>query len=109
MKLYRALQSQGFGSRKACIAFVRAGAVEINGEPCDNPETEVDPSGLVLTLDGVAWAYREKAYVLMHKPVGYECSHHPSHHSSVFDLLPSPLIQRGTARSGHHRLAVVFR
>jgi 16S rRNA pseudouridine516 synthase len=95
MKLYRALQSQGFGSRKACIAFVRAGAVEINGEPCDNPETEVDPSGLVLTLDGVAWAYREKAYVLMHKPVGYECSHHPSHHSSVFDLLPSPLIQRG--------------
>jgi 16S rRNA pseudouridine516 synthase len=95
MKLYRALQSQGLGSRKGCVAHVRAGVVEVNGELCDNPEAEVDPSGLVLTLDGVHWPYREKAYVLMHKPVGYECSHHPSHHSSVFDLLPLPLIQRG--------------
>ncbi len=95
MKLVRALQSQGFGSRKGCVALVRAGAVEVNGVPCDNPEAEVDPSGLVLTVAGVAWVYREKAYVLMHKPVGYECSHHPSHHSSVFDLLPQPLKQRG--------------
>jgi 16S rRNA pseudouridine516 synthase len=95
MKLYRALQSQGFGSRKGCVARVRAGAVAVNGVPCDNPEAEVDLSGLVLTLDGVAWSYREKVYVMMHKPAGYECSHHPSHHSSVFDLLPPPLIQRG--------------
>ena len=27
MKLYRVLQSQGFGSRKGCLARVRAGAV----------------------------------------------------------------------------------
>jgi len=95
MKLYRALQSQGFGSRKGCVAQVRAGAVAVNGVLCDDPETEVDPAGLELTLDGVAWAYREKAYVLMHKPAGYECSHHPSHHPSVFSLLPPPLLQRG--------------
>jgi 16S rRNA pseudouridine516 synthase len=95
MKLVRALQSQGFGSRKGCVARVRAGAVEVNGVLCENPEAEVDPLDLVLTLDGVAWPYREQAYVLMHKPAGYECSHHPSHHSSVFDLLPPPLIQRG--------------
>jgi len=95
MKLYRALQSQGFGSRKGSIARVRAGAVAVNGVVCDDPETEVDPAGLELTLDGVAWTYREKAYVLMHKPAGYECSHHPSHHPSVFSLLPPPLLQRG--------------
>lgn len=95
MKLYRALQSQGFGSRKGCIARVRAGAVAVNGVVCADPEAEVDPAGLELTLDGVAWPYREKAYVLMHKPAGYECSHHPSHHPSVFALLPPPLLQRG--------------
>ena len=95
MKLYRVLQSQGFGSRKGCVARVRAGAVAVNGMVCDDPETEVDPPGLELTLDGVAWTYREKAYVLMHKPAGYECSHHPSHHPSVFSLLPPPLLQRG--------------
>jgi 16S rRNA pseudouridine516 synthase len=95
MKLTRALQSQGFGSRKGCTARVRAGAVEVNGVVCVDPEAEVDPAGLELTLDGVTWTYREKAYVLMHKPVGHECSHHPSHHPSVFALLPPPLLQRG--------------
>lgn len=95
MRLCRALQSQGFGSRKGCVAHVRAGAVAVNGEVCRDPDAEVDPVGLELTFDGIAWRYREKAYVLMHKPAGYECSHHPSHHPSVFSLLPLPLLQRG--------------
>jgi len=95
VKLYRALQSQGFGSRKVCVARVRAGEVTVNGAACDNPEAEVDPAGLELTLDGVTWVYRTQAYVLMHKPAGHECSHHPSHHPSVFALLPAPLLQRG--------------
>jgi len=95
MKLYRVLQSQGFGSRKGCLARVRAGAVAVNGVVCDDPEAEVDPAGLELTLDGATWPYREKAYVLMHKPAGYECSHHPSHYPSVFSLLPPLLLQRG--------------
>ena len=34
MKLYRILQSQGFGSRKGCLARVRAGAVAVNGAVC---------------------------------------------------------------------------
>ena len=95
MKLYRILQSQGFGSRKGCVAQVRAGAVAVNGVVCDDPEAEFNTNGLELTLDGATWTYREKAYVLMHKPAGYECSHHPSHHPSVFSLLPPPLLQRG--------------
>ena len=95
MKLYKALQTQGFGSRKGSMARVRAGEVEVNGVVCDDPEAEVDPSELELTVDGTTWRYREKAYVLVHKPPGYECSHHPSHHHSVFSLLPPPLLQRG--------------
>ena len=95
MKLYQVLQSQGFGTRKVCVARVRAGEVAVNGEVCDDPEAKVDPAQLELTLDGVAWPYREKVYVLMHKPAGYECSHHTSHHPSVFSLLPAPLVQRG--------------
>ncbi|WP_324780582.1 16S rRNA pseudouridine(516) synthase [Thiobacillus sedimenti] len=95
MKLYRILQSQGFGSRKGCMARVRAGAVAVNGAVCDDPEAEIDTTGLELTLDGAVWAYREKAYLMMHKPAGYECSHHPSHHPGVFSLLPAPLLQRG--------------
>lgn len=95
MKLFRALQSQGLGSRKACVTLVRAGAVLVNGWACDDPEADVDPAGLELSVDGVVWPYREKAYVVMHKPAGYECSRHPGHHPSVFGLLPAPLVQRG--------------
>ena len=100
MKLYRALQSQGFGTRRECIAKVRAGAVAVNGVVCDEPEAEVDPAGLVLTLDGVDWAYRDKAYLMLNKPAGYECSRQPSHHPSVFSLLPGPLLQRGVQGVG---------
>jgi len=31
----------------------------------------------------------------MHKPAGFECSHTPQHHSSIFSLLPAPLRERG--------------
>ncbi len=95
MKLYRALQAQGFGSRKDSIAYVRAGLIEVNGVACDDPEAEVDPAGLELTLDGLTLPFHDKAYILMHKPAGHECSHHPSHHPSVFALLPPPFILRG--------------
>jgi 16S rRNA pseudouridine516 synthase len=95
MKLFRVLQSQGFGSRKACRLRVRAGHVLVNGAPCNDPDAEVDPAGLELTLDGECWRYRDKVYLVLHKPAGYECSHHPSHHPSVFALLPAPLVTRG--------------
>ena len=95
MKLYRALQSQGFGSRKACRLRINKGEVAVNGAVCDDPDAEVDPATLEFTVDGATWRYRAQAYVLLHKPAGYECSHHPSHHPSVFALLPAPLIERG--------------
>jgi len=95
MWLARALQSQGLGSRKGCVLLVRSGAVAVNGVVCDDPEAEVEPAGLELTVNGVTWPYHQFAYVLMHKPTGYECSHKPKHHPSVYALLPSPLIERG--------------
>ncbi len=95
MKLTRALQSQGFGTRKGCVLRVQRGEVAVNGAVCEDPDAELEPDGLRFTLDGVEWPYREKAYLLLHKPAGYECSHKPSHHPSVFSLLPAPLLQRG--------------
>lgn len=95
MKLFRALQAQGFGSRKACRLRVRAGAVTVNGAACTDPDADVDPDLLQLGVDGESWRYRERVYVALHKPAGYECSHRPSHHPSVFALLPAPLVQRG--------------
>ncbi len=95
MKLFRTLQSQGFGTRRESIARIRHGEVEVNGVLCEDPDAEFDPVGLLLTLDGTTWPYREKAYLMLHKPAGYECSRQPIHNPSVFSLLPAPLLQRG--------------
>lgn len=94
LRLLRALQSQGFGSRKDCLYRLRRGEIRVNGEVCDNPEAEFETEGLVFTVDGADWPYRECACLVMHKPAGYECSHKPSHHPSVFSLLPTLLVRR---------------
>jgi 16S rRNA pseudouridine516 synthase len=46
------------------------------------------------SVQGVLWPYHAKAYVLLHKPAGYECSHKPSAWPSLYTLLPAPLRQR---------------
>ena len=93
--LFRLLQSQGFGSRKACRERVRAGRVRVNGAPCTDPDQAFDPTGLELEVDGATWGYRDKAYLALHKPAGYECSRQARDHPSVFGLLPAPLVERG--------------
>lgn len=100
LPLERILHSQGFGSRKVCRQIIRAGGVRIEGEAVDDPFMEWAPQGLNFEVDGVAWAYREKAYLMLNKPAGYECSRSPKHHPSVLSLLPEPLVQRGVQPVG---------
>lgn len=100
MQLDRILQSQGFGSRKECRGLVRNGFVRIGGEEMDDPFLDIDPTGLDFEVDGEVWTYHEVAYVMLHKPTGYEVSHKPIHHPSVFSLLPSPLRARGVQAVG---------
>ena len=100
MQLERLLHSQGFGSRKECRALIRAGYVSIAGTVCDNPNADFDPGsidgnpGLEFEVDGEPWRFRAKGYLMLHKPSGYECSHKPTFHPSVFRLLPEPLLNR---------------
>lgn len=94
MKAERILQSQGFGSRKECRAIIRAGLFSVGGELIENPFAELSSEGLDFELDGVSWRYREKAYLMLHKPGDYECSHKPQHHRSIFALLPPELVRR---------------
>lgn len=74
--------------------MVRRERVAINGTICDDPFAEIDTAGLVFTVDGIDWPYAEFASILLHKPVGYECSRKPKHHPSVLELLPVQLRER---------------
>ena len=101
MQLQDILFSQGFGTRRVCAGLVQHGMVEIHGEDgggapklCADATEDLEPEGLRLRVQGVDWAYQAKAYLMLHKPAGTECSQKPSAYPSIYTLLPAPLRQR---------------
>ncbi len=101
MQIQDLLFSQGFGTRRVCAGLIQQGLVAIEGRPVTDPSDTVEPVGLHFWVQGVEWLYQERAYLMLHKPAGYECSQRPGAWPSVYTLLPAPLRQRaGTAASG---------
>jgi len=100
MELERILQKHGFGTRRGCRSLIRAGRVAVHGETCDDPFVDIDTTGLVFSVDGDPWPYREFATLMLHKPLHTECSRKPVHHPSVLSLLPAPLQERGVQPIG---------
>jgi len=94
MQIERLLQQQGFGTRKGCRSLVRHGRFAVNGTVMDDPFQDIDPEGLVFTVDDKEWPYFEKALILFHKPAGYECSRKPKHHPGIYTLLPPQFVER---------------
>lgn len=89
------LFSQGFGTRRVCSGLVEQGHVAIGGMVQTDPMHLVETQGLHFSVQGQEWPCVERAYLVLHKPAGYECSHKPGRHPSVYTLLPAPLRQRG--------------
>jgi 16S rRNA pseudouridine516 synthase len=77
------------------VGRVLDGQVSIAGRVCDDPDEDFGTDGLVFSVEGREWPFREKALVALHKPAHYECSMKPRHHPSVMSLLPAPLRTRG--------------
>ena len=96
MRLDQLLFSQGFGTRRVCAGLIEQGLVTVGGQVSTAPDEEVDTgmAGLRYAVQGVDWVYHERAYLMLHKPAGYECSHRPGAWPSVYTLLPAPLRQR---------------
>jgi len=68
--------------------------ITVNGEACDDPNAEFDVENLFYSVRGETWDYREKSYLMLHKPSNYECSHKTQHHPTIYSLLPHPLVVR---------------
>jgi 16S rRNA pseudouridine516 synthase len=94
MQLQEILYSQGFGPRRVCLGLVEHGLVTVAGARVDDPFAEFEPEGLAFSVEGKPWTYHAKAYVILHKPAGYETSQKPSAWPSIYTLLPPPLRQR---------------
>jgi 16S rRNA pseudouridine516 synthase len=92
MQLQEILFTQGFGTRRVCAGLVQQGHVTVEGQPVDDAFAQFDAvDGLRFTVQGTPWIYQAKAYLMLHKPAGTECSQKPSTYPSIYTLLPSPL------------------
>jgi 16S rRNA pseudouridine516 synthase len=88
------LFSQGFGTRRECEALLKRGALDIAGSIVRDATRAFATEALTFSVDGALWPFHDKAYLMLHKPAGTECSAKPSHWPSVYTLLPAPLRQR---------------
>lgn len=101
MQLQEILYSQGFGTRRVCTGLVQQGWVELPQSALEStgagwrvlvdPYEDLPIEGLVLRVQGVVWPVHAKAYIMLHKPAGTECSQKPSTYPSIYTLIPSPL------------------
>ena len=94
MRLEDILFSQGFGTRRVCAGLIQQGHVTVEGQVQTDAGEFYAPEGLAFSVQGTAWTFHDKAYVLLNKPTGTECSQKPSTWPSIYTLLPAPLRQR---------------
>jgi 16S rRNA pseudouridine516 synthase len=99
MQLQDVLFSQGFGTRRICQGLIQHGLVEIGitgeSQVCSDPWQSFEVgTGFSYVVQSQQWHFWDKAYVMLHKPAGTECSQKPSSWPSIYTLLPAPLRNR---------------
>ena len=76
-------------SRRASEQIIRAGRVQVNGQPVLVLGSKVDPACDKVTLDGKPVRLQRKLYVALHKPRGCVCSRQDElQRMTVYELLP---------------------
>jgi 16S rRNA pseudouridine516 synthase len=95
------LFTQGFGSRHECIGTIVNGGFTFRDELITDPFIELPiVEAMPYSVAGKPWQYHSKAYLVLHKPAGYECSKKPKHHPSAYSLLPTQLRVRDVQAVG---------
>ena len=105
MTLEQILFSQGFGTRKMCRLLIADGEVTIGGAVCTDPAAQWDVDAdndnpIMFSVNGETWQYHAKAYLVLNKPTGFECSQKSKAHPSIYTLLPAPLRTRDVQSVG---------
>lgn len=82
------LHQLGLGSRKDCRNLVRDKLVSLDGVIPDDAYAPFPAEVKVLEVNGEEIPQIREIFAVLNKPEGYECSHSPQSHPSVYELLP---------------------
>ncbi len=82
------LYQLGLGSRKECRNLVRDGLVSIDGVVAKDEYGLFPADAKELEVNGEFIPMITEIYAVLNKPAGYECSHTPDSHPSIYELLP---------------------
>lgn len=91
-RLDQLLSSLGYGSRREVTAVVKAGRVLVNGVVAKRAEEKVDPACVM--LDGEPLEAPDGLLAVLHKPVGYVCTHSEGEGQTIYELLPPRWMNR---------------
>lgn len=86
-RLDQLLTSLGYGSRREAQGMVYRGQITVKGEVVDRPDTKVAAEDV--QVKGQPLEAPEGLLAILHKPVGYICTHSDGEGQVIYDLLPS--------------------
>lgn len=91
-RLDQLLSSFGLCPRRQAADWVAAGRVCIDGVPARRADQKADPHAV--TVDGAPLEAPDGLVALLHKPVGYVCTHADGEGPTIYQLLPARWLAR---------------
>lgn len=101
-RLDQLLSSLGYCSRREAATLVKSGRVKAGGIVITKADQKVDPQAI--TLDGEPLEAPDGLLVMLHKPVGYTCTHSEGEGPTIYELLPEQWLRRNPAVTSVGRL-----
>jgi 16S rRNA pseudouridine516 synthase len=101
-RLDQLLSSLGYCSRREALAFVKEGRVKLDGAVVKRSDQRVDSA--LITVDDLPLEAPEGLLAMLHKPVGYACTHSVDEGPNIYELLPAHWPDRNPAVTSVGRL-----
>jgi 16S rRNA pseudouridine516 synthase len=101
-RLDQLLSSLGYCTRREAEALVKGGQVSINGIVATRSDQRADPHQI--TLDGKPLEAPDGLLAVLHKPLGYVCTHADGEGPTIYELLPHRWLARNPAVTSAGRL-----
>ncbi|MFW5845958.1 MAG: pseudouridine synthase [Planctomycetota bacterium] len=89
----------GFGTRREVKIMIKRGRVQVDGAICLSAKTQVLPEQVLVRGSPVQPPPTE-LHLMLHKPVGYACSHDPREAPLLEELLPERWRASGIEAAG---------